>query len=74
MHQNPRPFSPEELSAAWRRYFRSKIVEYPEQNIVALCREMQWGYEEFLAQPTWFVQMLTWLIIEESKHVASHSS
>jgi hypothetical protein len=28
---------------------------------------MGWDYEQYLTQPTWFVQMLLWLMIEETK-------
>ena len=70
-----RPFSPAELSAAWRRYFAVGSLEYPEQMVIAkLCREMKWGYEEFLAQPQWFVHMILSLIIEESNKSARQSS
>jgi hypothetical protein len=73
MHQNPRPFSAEELSAAWRRYIRDGIIEYPEQNIVALCREMKWGWEKYLSEPEWFTKMLLWLMIEEAKEAKRRS-
>ena len=43
--ENPRPFSSEELSAAWHRYFSFGTIEYPEQTIALLCREMKWTYE-----------------------------
>jgi hypothetical protein len=29
---------------------------------------MKWGYEEYLAQPEWFVQSLLSFIIEEARH------
>lgn len=73
MRHNPRPFSPEEIGAAWRRYFSNDIVEYPEQIVAVLCREMKWGYEEYLAQPTGFIQMLLGLMAAEAKEAKRRS-
>jgi hypothetical protein len=28
---------------------------------------MKWTWDQYLAQPEWFVRMLTWLLIEEAK-------
>jgi hypothetical protein len=43
-------------------------MEYPEQAITILCREMKWTYEEYSAQPTWLVQSLIALMQAEGEH------
>jgi hypothetical protein len=65
--QNPRPFSATEIEDCWARYFAYGTIERPEQLIAILCREMGWTYEQYLDQPTWFVQSLMYLLSEEAK-------
>jgi hypothetical protein len=36
-----------------------------------LCKEMGWTYEEYLAQPTWFIAMLFELLRAEAARAAS---
>ena len=69
MQQNPRPFSPDEIEDAWARYFAFGSIERPEQLIAIVCREMGWTYEQYLDQPTWFVQMLLYAMSEEAKAI-----
>jgi hypothetical protein len=59
------------LKAAWNRYFSTGSLEFEAQLIAVLCREMAWTYEEFLAQPQWFVLMLLELLRAEAKHANS---
>ena len=42
--------------------------------VATLCREMKWGYEEYLAQPEWFIQMVLGAIIGEAKASARRTS
>ena len=73
MLKNSRPFSPDEIGAAWRRYFVNGTVEYPAQIVAVLCREMGWGYEEYLDQPVEFIHMLLGLMSEEAKDAKRRS-
>jgi hypothetical protein len=67
MHPNSRPFSASEIEDCWARYFAFGSIERNEQLVAILCREMGWTYEQYLDQPSWFVQMLMYLISEEAK-------
>ena len=38
-----------------------------QENIVLLCREMGWTYDEYLEQPDWVIERLISVIKKENK-------
>jgi hypothetical protein len=62
------------LRHAWHRYFESGFIEFHTQLVAILCREMKWRYEDYLAQPTWFIAMLLELMRAEGNYLKERNS
>jgi len=52
----------------WHEYFTFGHAELkPEMLAALLCEEMKWTYQEYRAQPAWFVIILIQMMQERTK-------
>lgn len=38
-------------------------------HIAVICQEMKWTYDEYMSQPTWFIEMIAAKMNEDGKQM-----